>query len=37
MCTVRRKLEVGDYSVRGLTQHVAVERKSKADLRSSSK
>jgi len=32
MCTVRRKLEVGDYSVRGLTQHVAVERKSKADL-----
>jgi len=32
MKTLRRKLEVGDYSVRGLTKSVAVERKSKEDL-----
>lgn len=32
MKTLRRKLEVGDYSVQGLTTSVAVERKSKADL-----
>ncbi len=32
MKTLRRKLEVGDYSVQGLTKSVSVERKSKEDL-----
>jgi len=30
--TSRRKLEAGDYSVRGMTHEVAVERKSRDDL-----
>jgi len=32
MKTLRRKLEVGDYSIQGMTRSVVVERKSKEDL-----